>query len=384
MSATPRDTIVTSARWRGVLLFAGLWTLVGLSFAGQFYISSAKAGSSVSWSQAVLWSLGDWYVFALLSWPAGRWVMRHPIEKSRWVVPVLKHLVGSALFSAAYMVLRAGLGQVQGYWTGRPTSFAEAFAPLLVKTWHLNLLIYWVILAVVHAMENARKYQERARRTVELERGLVEARLQALQMQLNPHFLFNTLHSISTLMHRDVELADRMIARLGDLLRYSLDNSDTQEVSLDRELEALELYLDIEQTRFGPRLATEFAIANETREAMVPNLILQPIVENAIRHGIEPTGRAGLIEIESRKEGTLLVLEIRDNGTGLKPGAREGVGMSNTRARMKALYGEDASVFAGTNPSGGCLVRLRLPFRPGPIVADELRGGTRATGVLGG
>lgn len=348
-----------------LLVLAGIWTLVGLSFGGQFYISSAKAGSPVGWGRALAWALGDWYVFALLSWPAAWWIKRHPLERAHWIVPALLHSVASVIFSVVYMLVRAWLGQLQGQWTGPAPSFLEAFTPLLVKTWHFNALIYWVIVAVVHAMENARKFHERARRAAELERGLAQARLQALQMQLNPHFLFNTLHSISALMRRDVELADRVIARLGDLLRYSLDHSETHEVTLERELEVLELYLDIEQTRFGSRLTTHFEIAPETREGLVPQLMLQPLVENAVKHGLEPTGRPGRIEIRSSLCEGMLFLDVSDNGRGWEDGATERVGLSNTRARLQALYGSAAVLETANHPDGGCLIRLKIPFRKG-------------------
>lgn len=370
-ASEPPGAVSTPGAWEipramRVLFFAGIWTLIGLSFAGQFYISSANAGSPVSWRQALAWSLGDWYVFALLSWPASRWIQSHPLRRASWWRPALQHLIAGAVFSLLYMVLRAWVGQWQGQWSGRSATFADAFSPLLVKTWHFNILIYGVLLAVVQALENARRFQERAQRAAELERGLVQARLQALQMQLNPHFLFNTLHSISTLMHRDVELADRMIARLANLLRYSLDHSETREVTLERELEALELYLDIEQTRFGPRLTTRFDIAPETREALVPNLILQPMVENAVRHGLEPTGRPGQIEILSSLRGGRLQLEIADNGRGWSGASREGVGLSNTRARLQALYGDDAKLEAGPRAEGGSVVRISMPFHKEP------------------
>src|ERR1700690_1348450 len=202
------------------LLWFGFWTLIGLSFAFQFYISSAKAGLEVTWRQAVGYALGDWYVFAVLSIPVVWLARRFDFESGH-----------------------------------RARSLAVAFLPLLVKTWHFNLLIYWVIVAVTFAFDYYRKYRERELRAVELEKRLAQARLQALQMQLNPHFLFNTLHSISSLMHQDTEAADRMIVRLSDLLRAALESSDTQEVTLRQELEFLGRYLEIEQIRFGNRLA---------------------------------------------------------------------------------------------------------------------------------
>jgi signal transduction histidine kinase len=336
------------------------WTLVGLSFAFQFYISSQKAGLDVSWSQAVSYALGDWYVFAVLSIPV-IWLARHfQFEAGRRAKALLVHFFGGLIFSLAYMVLRAWIGRWQS-----SSSFAEAFQPLLVKTWHFNLLIYWVIVAVSFAFDYYSKYRERELRAAELEKNLVQAKLHALQMQLNPHFLFNSLHSISALMHRDVEAADRMIARLSDLLRAALAGSATQEVTLREELEFVRRFLEIEQIRFGDRLTVKTEVAPDTLDALVPNLILQPLVENAIRHGIEPHAKPGCIELRAERADGVLTLEVSDNGGGLPAGEPtvEGVGLSNTRARLRTLYGEAHGLELRAAPGSGLLVRLTIPMR---------------------
>jgi two-component sensor histidine kinase len=344
-------------KWSFGFLF---WTFLGLSFASQFYISSAKAGNEVTWKQALGSALGDWYVFAVLSIPVIPLARRFHFELGNRARSLLVHVLASGLFSISYMVLRAWVGSLQ---YGVP--FADAFRPLLVKTWHFNLLIYWVIVAVSQAFDYYRKYRERELRTSELEKLLAQAKLQALQMQLNPHFLFNTLHSISSLMHKDVEAADRMISRLSDLLRAALERSDTQEVSLREELQFLESYLAIEQIRFGDRLKVEMLVAPDTLEAQVPNLILQPLVENAIRHGIEPRARPGIIELKAQRREQTLTLQVSDNGAGLKNHTpeREGVGLSNTRARLRELYGEDHRLELLPGPAGGLQVELHIPFR---------------------
>ena len=351
---------VFQRRWIKWLLWFGFWTLIGLSFAFQFYISSAKAGLEVTWRQAVSYALGDWYVFAVLSIPVVWLARRFDFESGNRARSLAVHLPASLVFSIAYMVLRAWVGRWQS-----EASFAEAFQPLLVKTWHFNLLIYWVIVAVSFAFDYYRKYREHELRTMELEKQLAQAKLQALQMQLNPHFLFNTLHSISSLMHQDVEAADGMITRLSDLLRTALDSSNTQEVTLRQELEFLQRYLEIEQTRFGRRLTVKTDIASDTLDARVPNLILQPLVENAIRHGIEPHAKPGRVELRAQREAGTLVLEVCDNGAGLRKDepAGEGVGLSNTRARLRTLYGEAHGFELRDAPGGGFLVRLIIPFR---------------------
>ena len=355
-------TFTTLFRDRRTVWLAGLgfWTLIGLSFASQFYISSAKAGLDVTWREAVSFSLGDWYVFAVLSIPA-TWLMRRfRLEAAAWPRSLAVHGPACVAFSLAYMVLRAGVGRWQ---TG--AEFGDNFRTLLVKTWHFNLLVYWVILAVTTAFDYNRRLRERELRAAELEKRLAQAKLQALQMQLNPHFLFNTLHSISALMHRDVEAADRMIAQLSDLLRAALAKAETQEVPLREELAFLERYLQIEKTRFGERLTVALDIAPETLAARVPNLILQPLVENAIKHGIEPRARPGRIEIRAARRDGQLALEVADNGNGLPPGGpkREGVGLSNTRARLRELYGAGHTFEMGNGPAGGLRIQVTLPWR---------------------
>lgn len=348
------------SRWARWLLGLAFWTFLGLSFAGQFYIHASKAGLDVTWKEAITNSLGDWYVFAVLSIPVIPLARRFRIEAGHWGRSLIVHLAGCAVFSLSYMLLR---GAVASWQSGAP--FQEAFKSLLVKTWHFNMLTYWVIVLASHAVEYYRRYRDRELRALDLEKHLAQARLQALQMQLNPHFLFNTLHSISSLMHKDVEAADRMIVRLSDLLRAALDSSDTQEVELEQELEFLKRYLEIEQTRLGDRLTVKMDIAPETLCARVPNLLLQPLVENAIKHGIEPRARPGRIELRAERQNGALALEVRDNGRGLPEGEdiEEGVGLSNTRARLRGLYGDEHRFELCAAEGGGLVIRVQIPFQ---------------------
>lgn len=349
-------------RWP-VLFLA--WTLVGLSFAAQFYLASAQAGAAVSWRQALSGALGDWYVFALLSAPTVLLVRRFPFGRENWAKSLIAHLAGGVAFSLAFMALRSAVAEWQGWAAGRPVAYGEVFRLLLVKTWHFNLLIYWVIVIALQAVGFYRESQDRARRALELEKRLTEARLMALQMQLNPHFLFNALNGIATLMHRDVDTADRMLVRLAELLRMSLEKTGAQEVPLRQEMELLNRYLDIERLRFGERLAVKVDVSEEALEAKVPTLVLQPLVENALQHGLRSTAQRGTVEVFGRRDGEMLTLEVRDNGTGLKDGtpARNGVGLGNTRARLQQLYGEKQSFAIANRPEGGVQVRLTLPFQ---------------------
>jgi two-component sensor histidine kinase len=350
-------------KWALILTF---WTTIGLSFAAQLYISSARLDRPVPWWHAVGNSLFDWYIFAALSIPVVWLSRRFPVDRASWPVNIPLHLTASAAFSLLFVTVRASVW-VAGWFSQHPLSFVEAFEELLVKSFHYNLLVYWVILTVAHAFNYYQAAQERELRASELERHLAQARLQALQMQLNPHFLFNTLHAISALMHTDVEAADSMIARLSDLLRYALESTDAQEVPLEQELAFLERYLEIEQTRFGNRLFVHKEIDPQALEARVPNLILQPLVENAIRHGIEPHARRGEITLSARRESGRLHLEVRDNGGGLitKNGElEEGIGLSNTRARLEELYGDQYRFEFQNAKEGGLVVHLAIPCRP--------------------
>ena len=346
-----------------VLVFA-FWTVLGLAFGGQLYLSRSKIGDPVSWSFALQRSLADWYVFALLSLPVLGLARRFQFDAANWSRALPLHLVSGAAFSFAWMAVRALLEQWQTRGELQPVPFSAAFDRALVATFFFNLLIYSGIVIVQHAFGYYSKFNERQLHAAALEVRLAEARLQALQMQLNPHFLFNTLNAITSLMHRDVEAADRMIALLSDLLRYTLESTGVHEVPLRQELEFLDRYLEIQQARFGERLTVRREVDAATLDALVPNLVLQPLVENALQHGIAPHARPGLLVLRAAQRDGQLELEVRDNGEGLHDGPRlrEGVGVANTRARLRELYGAAQSMELINAPEGGLLARVTLPF----------------------
>lgn len=353
-------------QWIPAVLFIGFWTVIGLAFASQFYLSSLLFGYyTVTWGQAISITLGDWYVWAFLSLPIVWFARRFPLHRRNWSRLVVIHLAASLVVCVAYVLIRAAVGQMQSPLLGMTTTFGDTVERLFLKNTLLNLIIYWIIVSVSHAVDYYRKYRDREVQNADLERRLAEARLMALQMQLNPHFLFNTLHAISALVHQDPDSAEEMIARLSELLRQALENTEASEVTLREELDFLGRYLEIEQTRFGSRLAFRPAVAPETLEARVPNLLLQPLIENAIRHGIERQKRAGRIELRAWREGDRLHLEVSDNGAGVPAGQplRLGVGLANTRARLHHLYGGRSRFHLGNRPEGGLRVSLSLPFR---------------------
>ena len=352
---------------RGLGLWA-LWSLVGLAFASQLYLSNSLLGRPISWGEAISAPLEDWYVYGILSLPVVWLARRYPPELgSRWAAAVI-HLGAALVFSFLYVVLRALVGEVNSWIVGESATFSEIFNPLLVRTFPFNLLIYGVIVAASHALDYYRKYHERTVQTLELEKHLTEARLQALLHQLNPHFLFNTLNGIASLMHSDVDAADRMLVRLSELLRITMSHTGAPRTTLREEIAFLERYLEIERIRFRNRLEVVIEVGDDALDAQVPSLILQPIVENAVRHGIEPQSRTGRVELRAGREAGDLVLTVSDNGSGIPPGGpgREGIGLANTRARLAELYGAAQHFELVNRPEGGLCVRIVIPFSTSP------------------
>jgi LytS/YehU family sensor histidine kinase len=237
----------------------------------------------------------------------------------------------------------------------------------------LDILVYWSLVGGCQAIANFRRSQQRERRAAELEARLTRSKLQALRMQVNPHFLFNTLNAISTLIYVNPRAADEMLGDLSELLRRSLDSMEEQEIPLARELQFIRAYISIEQKRFGDRLRMEEKVSDEVMQALVPALMLQPLVENAIRHGIEPQRAPGLITIQASRAGANLHLVVRDNGKGLTSvdphrSQRRGIGLGNTQARLRELYGQDQWFAFGPGEPRGCTVEIRLPFHTEPVI----------------
>jgi LytS/YehU family sensor histidine kinase len=295
-----------------------------------------------------------------------------------WVVPVAKHLA-LAIALSCLTKLAWDLGMFH----------ALAFRPLyLSKGWTLDnvlrslngaldigLTAYALVVISCFAADYYQRYLNKQREALELERELAQAELRALKMQLHPHFLFNTLHAISALVADAPKEAEQMIVRLSEMLRLSLDNSGAQEVSLDQEIRFLNLYLDIERMRFAERLTVTMNIEPGALEAAVPNLILQPLVENSIRHGIERVSRPGRIEVSAARLDGHLVLSVMDNGAGLPqdqmPPERYGVGLRATRGRLERLYGPAQSLVLRRPAAGGVEAVVTIPFRLSRSAPEE-------------
>jgi sensor histidine kinase YesM len=279
------------------------------------------------------------------------------------------HLPASVVFVVARMIIRLLIGIVIPSLRANPQG--------LTATLGLHMFAYWAILAVAIALAYQRMYREEQLSASALKAQLARAELGLLKMQLHPHFLFNTLNAISEQVHADPNAAERMITQLSELLRHSIRAGSAHEVSLREEVELLERYLSIQQVRFGARLRVTLDVAPDVMEALVPNLVLQPLVENAIQHGLAPRASGGSIEISGRREagdmGQRLVLQVQDDGIGLDAarqrrtaaGAeeREGVGISNTVARLDHLYGDGYAFTLGTRAGGGSVATVTIPLR---------------------
>ncbi len=318
-------------------------------------------------------NLTYWYSWALLI-PGVLWMARRfRFERHNWRRAAPVHILGVIGCTAAHVALATSArGIVINTLTERTFSWGADWWMYFRDRFFLNfdweMATYWALVAIVHALDYHRESQEREITAAQLQTQLAEAQLEALQRQLHPHFLFNTLNTISALMHRDVHAADEMLVQLSDLLRLTLDRIGTQQVPLTDEVDFLRKYLEIEQTRFGDRLQVNIDVEPEVLDAPVPNLILQPLVENALRHGIGPRVGVGCVDVNARQVGGTLVLTVRDNGIGLSPDKmhafHSGVGLSNTRSRLENLYGGRHRFEFQTPPGGGLLVTIVVPFGP--------------------
>ena len=351
-------------RWGRVWLVGFvLWTLLAFLTAtgAHFYLSSTP--TPISWGQLLAWNATVSFVWSLLTPLVYELSRRYVIDLTSWRVSLPIHCVSSAAlaFAAAVAVV---LVDPLVTWTKEPT--VPFFAHVLSRTF-IDIQRYWYVLLITQAIAFYGKYQERQLVSSQLEARLAQAQLEVLKIQLEPHFLFNTLNSIAALARHDGEAAERMTLQLADLLRMSLDGIGVHEVPLHQELAFLEKYIGIQQVRFHDRLQVESDIDPRTLDTLVPNLILQPIVENAIRHGIGPRRTPGLIRIVTWRDRDDVWMEIRDNGVGLARGRgslpREGVGLRNTRGRLQQLYNDDHAMVLEDAPGGGCAVKIRVPYR---------------------
>ncbi len=387
----------------------GIAVLLALAQASQLVWATASFGRPEPWPRALGGNLTETLLWALLVPVIFALARRFPLSPQGWRRNLAIHVAAALAVSLTYSALHTGLSDllpegVQPFRFARgprdhpprvfgpdrprdltqpgtpsvsppdhPPTFRERISPptfgarvkfLMMRQVSLHFLAYAVILGTWHWLAQQYRLRERERQTQELSRQLSDARLQALRMQLNPHFLFNTLNAIATLVHREPAIADEMISCLSDFLRLTLNSGNTAECPLQHELEFAHRYLDIEKLRFGNRLTLREEIAAECLGVPVPTLVLQPLLENAIRHGIERSEHQGEIRLAARRDGDDLILQVADSGPGLATPApaRSGIGLANTRARLQELHGDRASLRLADRPGGGLDVEIRIPW----------------------
>jgi two-component system LytT family sensor kinase len=347
-----------------------VWTILGLLESAKAYYSLGARGLPRFWWWVLYANMPWWYGWALLTPPA-LWIARRwPMSGAHLRRAVAIHVAAAGAFATAHSV---GTGVVTHWLTrGRamPTAGRQISA-FFTNYFIVDLVIYAAIVGVYFAVVYAQRWRESTvaaaqleTRAARLELGIADARLQALRMELNPHFLFNTLNAISGLVRRqENDAAVGMLARLGDLLRSTLDRSLPQEITVDDELALLRQYLDIEQARFGARLVVHVDVDPAVTDALVPTLLCQPLVENAVRHGVARRSGPVAVSLRAWREGSALTIQVRDTGRGLGSSpVREGIGLSNTRARLRALYGESAALNLDDAPGGGATATVHIPF----------------------
>lgn len=337
-----------------------IWLTLSVLSTTLSYSIYTLEGRDVPLWRVAWWQSAGWFLWALLM-PLVLWLgRRFRLERGRLgrVLPV--HLLASVLLVLVHSVVLAFLRYAIPLVNDPPMTLQDSLFTGIFYI-HINLLIYWAILGIASAFDFYRRWQTEQLNAVRLKEQLVQAQLQALQMQLHPHFLFNTLHTIGTLVESEPKLARQMIARLGDFLRLTLQENGAELVTLGRELEFARTYLAIEELRFQDRLKVIYEIEPEALGSQVPYLILQPLVENAIRHGVAPRAAHGRLELRAeRLNGRLRIEVLDDGGRFVKNG--EGVGLKNTRNRLEQIYGRQAELTLTVNESGNTVAAIEIPF----------------------
>ena len=354
---------------RALATFA-FWTVIGLLYAVQIAMILGRSNRDMTVGFLVTGPLTFWYTWGVLSVGVIRLVRRFPVGREHRWLHLAVHVAAGVLCAFLHQAVYQAVHEIAGDLGGAAAPFLARigqsfFSPIFTT----NIVTYWMIVAGAHAIDYYRRYRERERQAAELEILLTRARLQTLQMQLHPHFLFNTLHTISSLMDDDPAQARQMMSRLSKLLRRTLDHGERQEVTLADELEMTRQYLEIEQVRFQDRLDVRIDAGEETLRAAVPAFFLQPLAENAIKHAVAQRVSRGTIAIGAQRVDGHLVVTVEDDGpegnAAPRDGDRKGIGVANTKARLQELYGARQSLELRQRPDGGMIVRVEIPFHNG-------------------
>jgi len=351
----PPVWVLVSAAWIGPAILA----------AFQTYVQGRLGNDDRASAPALIWVAGDWLLYGLLT-PAVFWLARRiPLVRGAIVRRVPIHLLAAIMLCAAW----AGGGLALGWLVapGQVPPVLMGFVRWFFTSLPFGVAVYFAVLGVEHATFYFVEARERETQAARLAEQLADARLSALRMQMQPHFLFNALNAVTvTVRDGDTVTATRVLERLGELLRRVIRSDQPREVTLAEELDFVRQYLEIEAVRFSDRFEPRFAIDPSLEDALVPELLLQPLVENALRHGLTHRSDATRVEIRASRDGEALRLQVIDDGPGppTEPGVSgQGVGLANTRARLATLYGDAASVTLSTGPEGGATVTVRLPYR---------------------
>jgi two-component system LytT family sensor kinase len=354
-------------RW---LLAVGFWTLVVLVYSTRMMRVAPASWIPISWVESLKIAAAQWYTWGLLSFVI-YWVNRKlPFGKDALVRRLLCHVPLSLVFTVIYTYLNYGATLLLGTPLDLPWLGPSLLETVARSGYRLGTFVYWSIAAICVALDYQSDLKDREIRAAELERLLAEAQLARLRTQLDPHFLFNALNSISAYVESAPRQARLMIEQLGDLLRLSLEHADEQEVPLERELMFTDRYIQLQLVRFADRLDVQVRVDDDVLTAAVPTFMLQPLVENAIRHGVSGLPTGGTIELSAWRAGENLRVRVRDNGPGLPPGwtldEHIGIGLGNTRARLEQLYGKGAYSLAVTSDAdAGTCADVTLPYRVG-------------------
>ncbi|MEN8145375.1 MAG: sensor histidine kinase [Gemmatimonadota bacterium] len=341
--------------------FLGIALLFGLVEAGQVYVGTGLRGNQFSLGVSLLHTVPGWLLLGMLAIAVYSAAGRFPLSRGKLHKHLPLHIAGATVFAVLHLAGTAAFSAVRaGDWGVLGAEFSRLFSFYFA----LDILLYFAVIGTHHAIGYYQEARSRERAALTLELDLREARLQALQSRLNPHFLFNTLNTASSLaLEGEREAVTEVLGRLSEVLRYYLDHSTEHEVELSRELRITEDYLAIQRIRFGERLSVEWDIDGAMQQALVPTMLLQPLVENAISHGIAAQRGSGTVRITARPDKNRLRIAVEDSGPGFSPNTGDGIGLATTRERLENLYGSECELICGNGGNGGGSVTVSLPFR---------------------
>ena len=361
MASRINDALKSRPYW---LLIPGASVIPALLNAFTYYLNARLTGRGSTDRGAIVFAGSIWLAFGVLTPIVYFLARRYPLRREAIVRTVLAHLAGALILCISWASLGVSVGSLLLNRYPREESLGRYYVSWLLINLPWSVFLYLTVLGSIFALAYYREARERKSQQARLTAELAEARLGALRMQLHPHFLFNSLNAITVLVRdQKTREASRMLELLSGVLRQVLQGEQRQDLTLDDEIRFIEKYLTIEQVRFSDRLQVRWSIQPPLRDALVPEFILQPLVENALRHGVAKRAETGIIEIAARATGNYLVLSVWDNGPGYRPVAEAGVGLANTRARLETLFGETGQLQVLNAEGGGTVAVVRFPLQ---------------------